>query len=130
MRRIGILVLCALVTAGCSTPGSQSGGAADCVAAVRYQGTVYVENGFSDHQAEILGDADQSSCEDSGLDARGVVFPDDPAQVSVWSFTGYDPEKVVGLRETEDQFRVLVAEGLSASEVKKISDGLVSSGTD
>jgi hypothetical protein len=129
MRRIGILVLCALVAAGCST--SQRGGAADCVAAVRYQGTVYVENGFSDHRAEILGDADQSSCEDSGLDARGVVFPDDPAQVPVWSFTGYDSEKVVGLRETDDeQLRVLVAEGLSASEVKKISDGLVSSGTD
>lgn len=109
-RSAGVLAL-VLAVSGCSPPVTgASSSVGDCAASVRYDGAVYVENGISRSGAERLGRADLSSCEDVGLDPRGMYFEEDPEQVTVWSFRGYDPAQVLGVRVDGHVFRVLFAE--------------------
>lgn len=55
---------------------------------------------------------------------RGAFFPDDAPQVDVWSLDGFEPSKVIGFRQSEGTFRILVAEGVPEAEVDEISDVL------
>ena len=119
-RRAGAVILTVAFSA-CSQSGGEGGQTAgDCAAAVRFEGAVYVEGGFSDQPAKRLGRADRASCSDVGPDARGVYFADDPAPAPVWSYAGYDPAQVVGVRESGRTFRVFLAEDLPAGAKREI----------
>ena len=52
-------------------------------------------------------------------DARGAYFPDDPRQADVWSFEGQDTASVLGVLESDDRFRVFVADGEDAEQVMR-----------
>ncbi|MBY9076071.1 DUF6281 family protein [Nocardioides sp. WL0053] len=89
--------------------------------AIRFEGVVYVEGGFSKQAVEHLGRADRASCGDMGRpDPRGTYIADDAARVPVWSFPGYDPALVVGVRESGQTFRVLFAEDLPTIAKREI----------
>ena len=110
-----------VVFSACSQSASESTPtAADCAVAIRFEGVVYVEGGFSQQAVEHLGRADRASCGDVGPDPRGNHFVDDTARVPVWSFPGYDPALVVGVRESGQTFRVLFAEDLPTSAKREI----------
>jgi hypothetical protein len=48
------------------------------------------------------------------------VFADHPAQVTTWSFDGYPPEEVVGVRVARGSFAVYVADSLADDERERI----------
>ena len=103
--------------------GPQGAVAADCSLLIRYAGETYTQRGFTERDGVRLGDADWSECDDLGYpdhEPRGAFFPQDPRQVGVWSFEGFDPSEVVGWRASDGPFRVFLAEGLSDSEAEKI----------
>ena len=121
-------VLGLLVLAGCTTAES-SPAAPDCAVAVRHQGTVYVEAGLTTHRGTRVGEVDLSSCDDMGEDARGTYFPDDPEHVTVWSFRGQDPGRVLGVAVPGGVRRVLVAEDLTRPERRALQrSGLMNTG--
>ena len=123
-------VLGLLVVAGCATSES-SPAAQDCAGAVRPQGTVYVEAGLTTHRGTRVGEADLSSCDDMGEDPRGTYFPADPAQVTVWSFHGQDPGRVLGVPAPGGVRRVLVAENFTEPERRALAhSGLLNTGWD
>ena len=123
-------VLGLLVLAGCTTPES-SPPTQDCAVAVRHQGTVYVEAGLTTHPGTRVGKADLSSCDDMGEDPRGTYFPEDPDHVTVWSFRGQDPDRVLGVRAPGGVRRVLVAENLTEPERGALArSGLLKTGWD
>ena len=125
MRVLGLLVL-----AGCTTPES-SPPTQDCAVAVRHQGTVYVEAGLTTHPGTRVGEADLSSCDDLGEDPRGTYFPEDPDHVTVWSFRGQDPDRVLGVRAPGGVRRVLVAANLTEPERgARARAGLLNTGWD
>lgn len=103
--------------------GSQGASAGDCSLLIRYAGETYNHRGFTEQDGVRLGDADWSECDDLGYpdhEPRGAFFPQDPRQVGVWSFEGFDPSEVVGWRVSDEPFRVFLAEGLSDAEAEKI----------
>ena len=113
----------ALILAACACSPSGTGSSspvADCAVAVRHDGDVYVEAGFSKARDERLGRADLSSCGDLGRDPRGRYFGDHPERVAVWSLRGYDPADVLGMRLNGHVFRVLVAEDLPDAVQREI----------
>lgn len=120
MWRMASALTLTVALSACSQPGGEGGASADCAVAVRFEGTIYVEAGFSRLAAEKLGSGDLSSCADVGRDARGMYFADDPAHVSVWSFPGFDSGHVIGVRESEQRVRVLFAENLPISAKRQI----------
>lgn len=115
--RIGLacgVAALAIVASGCEGSPS-SHGAADCQSQVRLDGRVYTSYGHTDSAASEFGVADQAECHDNGRDAPGSVFPDDPRQVTVWSFRGYATKDVVGVR-FRDSFAVFVADDVPQLE--------------
>ena len=123
-------VLGLLVLAGCTTSES-SPATQDCAVAVRHQGTVYVEAGFTSNRGTPVGEADLSSCDDTGEDPRGTYFRGDPDHVTVWSFRGQDPGRVLGIRAPGGVRRVLVAENLTEPERRALArSGLLTTGWD
>ena len=123
------LVVVMLLLSACAHTGDDGRTAADCAVSVRYEGTVYEEVGFTNHPAERVGDADQSSCDDNGPDPRGSYFADDPPEVEVWSFPGYDAAQVLGVRVSGSDFRVYFAEDLPTAVETAIRDsGLLDAG--
>ena len=128
MGRPLLTVLGLLVLAGCATSES-SPPAQDCAVAVRHQGTVYVEAGLTTQRGARLGTADVSSCDDMGEDAKGTYFSDEPDHVTVWSFRGQDPGRVLGVRAPGGVRRVLVAENLTKPERRALElSGLMDTG--
>lgn len=113
-RSVATMVLLGLV-AGCGGAPAQSAG--DCAQAIRKDGAVYVERGFTDLPATPAGHADTSECADNGEQPRGVYFTDEPAQLDVWSFEGQDPREALGVRESNGTYRVFVAEGADAARI-------------
>lgn len=99
-------------------------GAADCSAQVRVNGVVYTSHGYSDQQATRFAPADQAECHDGGEEPAGSVFPDDPGQVTTWTFQGYPPQKVLGVRFDEESFAVFVADNVSERESERIFEAL------
>ncbi len=59
--------------------------------------------------ATKLGTADEAECQDDGLDPAGIVFPENPRQVAVWSFAEYSPDDVLAVRFNQEySFAVFV----------------------
>lgn len=113
-----------LLLVGCGGPTGET--VSDCSQAVRRDATTYVEAGFTDRAASKFGHADAAECDDTGADAQGVFFPQDPQQVDVWSFDGLDPSTVIGVQQSNETFRVFMAETLSQSQAKALSRSLPS----
>lgn len=102
----------------CSEAGPQS--SADCAAQIRLDGLVYTSYGTSSREADRHVEADEADCEDTGRDARGSVFPDNPRRVRTWVFEGYPPEKVLGVQYGKNSFGVFVADTVASDEQERI----------
>jgi hypothetical protein len=97
-----------LVLAAC-TDDAAAPVTADCTQQIRFEGVIYDGWGHTAQEpATRLGTADKAECHDVGPSAAGSVFPDNPRQVAVWSFEGYAPEEVVGVRLDRDSYVVFV----------------------
>ncbi|RYC14835.1 DUF6281 family protein [Nocardioides zhouii] len=114
------LPLCLVVVAAtaCSQAGSES--SADCPDQVRLEGVVYTWNGVTSRDATRHASADRAECDDAGEDPEGLVFPDDPVEVQTWTFEGYSPAQVLGLRYDDGSFGVLIADDVAADEQRRI----------
>jgi len=85
-------VLVSLLAAGCTS--DQGATSADCAAAIRRDGIVYIEAGFAKHPATATatatatasGQAERAECHDVGRDAPGIAFPPDGKSVNVVAF--------------------------------------------
>ena len=138
MVKIGALMaLTCIALTACSSdnPAGGSGnlGTADCTTVVRYSGETYSQDGFSDEATAPLGDAELANCEDTGADARGSVFPQNPDIVSVSVFKGFDPADVLALRfddQTGPLWRIMVNDQLSPNKSDAITDALENDGID
>ena len=114
----------AFAAAGCAhNPSRESGVAQDCSAQVRLGTRVYTGYGFTDRSASEFAVAVEADCHDVGADAEGSVFSEDPKQVTVWSFQGYAPEKVVGVHFDKDSLAVFV-ESVPRADVDRIVNEL------
>ena len=99
----GLLVGLTLVATSCAPRGSGGGvSAADCALQVRVDEVVYISHSHTQWAATRYGTADQAKCHDVGEDAAGSVFPEHPRQVTTWTFEGYPPERVLGVRFDAD----------------------------
>jgi hypothetical protein len=96
--------------AGCSEAGETD---ADCAQQVRLDGVVYTGWSATKASAQPLGDAERASCDDTSRNASGAYFPDDADSVKVWSFDGYPPDEVLGVRLNRESYTIFVAETLS-----------------
>jgi hypothetical protein len=107
----GLVVLALAVAAtGC---GTKSPFRDSCAAQLRSGAITYVEAGFSDRHVERLGRAQVTTCAAAGRRR--------PATVTTWSFRGYDPQRVVGVRD-HGVYRVFVADDLDGAERQRIMD--------
>ena len=109
------------VTSGCEDRATV---AADCTRQIRVGDHVFTSNGYTQRGATRHGAADQAECHDVGVDAPGSVFPADPQQVRTWTFDGYSPDKVLGVRFGEDGFAVFVADSVRDHERNRIFEAL------
>jgi hypothetical protein len=114
-----------LALAGCGAPGTgESTAAADCANQVRVEGVVYTSHGYTDAPGTKLGTADWAECWDVGSPGReplGSVFPEDPRQVTTWSFEGYSSDQVLGVRNGNNPpFAVFVADSVPRAERERI----------
>jgi hypothetical protein len=87
---------------------------------VRADGIVYSPLGMTQRAATEYSSADESDCHDVGRDAPGSVFSETPRQVATWTFDGYAPAKVLGVRSHEGSFDVFVADSVPPEERDKI----------
>ena len=112
----------AFFLAGCvgSTDAPEGSAAYECTTQIRLDGVIYSGYGYTDQEATEFGTADEAACHDVGLDAPGSVFPDDPDQVTVWTFAGYESDQVLGVRFGQDQFVVLIAESVPRDQADHI----------
>lgn len=109
----------AFIVSGCSGDGG-SQTSSDCSAQVRADGIVYTSHGYTERKASRHSVADQADCEDVGEDAAGSVFPEHPQQVTTWSFRGYPPEEVLGVRSDKNSLAVFVADSVPDAERERI----------
>lgn len=117
----GIGIVLAFAALGCTSYDTDaSTGAADCAAQLRLDGVVYTSYGYTERQALRYAAADAAECHDVGEDAAGSVFPEHPRQVTTWTFRGYPPEEVVGVRFDADAFAVYVADSVPSAERERI----------
>lgn len=116
---VAITLTLAFIVSGCSVDGG-SQTSSDCSAQVRANGVVYASHGYTERTATRHSVADQADCEDVGEDAAGSVFPEHPQQVTTWSFRGYPPEEVVGVRSGKKSFAVFVADSVPDAERERI----------
>ncbi len=107
------------IVVGCSPDGSPQT-SSDCSAQVRVDGIAYTSHGYTDREASRHSVAEAAECHDVGEDAGGSVFPEQPRQVTTWSFRGYPPEEVLGVRFDKDSFAVFVADSVPLSERERI----------
>lgn len=113
-----VLWLVMVVAAGCSQAGTQS--SADCAAQVRVAGVVYTSYGTTYREATRHVDADEAQCHDVGPTAPGSVFADNPEQVRTWTFDGYSPDDVLGVKNGNDGFGVFIADNVPVDERERI----------
>lgn len=112
------MMLCFLVT-GCAGSGV-SETSSDCQAQLRADGIIYTSYGFTERKASRHSVADRADCDDIGEDAAGSVLPDNPEQVATWSFRGYPPDGVLGIRFDRGTFAVFVADSVPGAERERI----------
>lgn len=108
---------------GCSTSGGQQT-SADCSAQVRADGIVYTSYGHTERKASTHLSAEVADCDDFGRDAAGSVFSETPPKVATWTFAGYPPAKVLGVRVGKDSFAVFVADSVPPEERDQIHEDL------
>lgn len=122
--RVRFLVLGVVIAAatGCSATSTQS--SADCAAQIRVAGVVYTSYGTTNRGAARHVEADEAECHDVGADAPGSVFADTPRQVRTWTFTGYSPDEVLGVRHGRNGFEVFVADTVQPDDRERIYAGL------
>ena len=107
------------LASGCSAEGG-SPTSGDCSVRVRADGIVYSSYGYTERKPSRHSVADLAECEDVGEDAAGSVFPEHPQQVTTWSFRGYPPDVVVGVRFDRDSWAVFVADSVPDAERERI----------
>lgn len=110
-----------LALVGCSTDEPST---SDCTTQIKVGSTVYSSYGFVDRPAVRHTSAERADCEDVGEDARGSVFPAEPEQVMAWTFPGFSPDEVVGLRFDESSFEVFIADPLPDGERERLFEQL------
>lgn len=96
----------------------------ECTPQIRMGSVVYSGYAYTDRHATEFATAEEADCHDMGPSAQGSVFPDHPRQVVVWSFRGYAPEKVLGVRFDKDSFAVFVAESVPRLDIDRITGEL------
>lgn len=106
---------------GCSTDETS---VSDCTTQIRLGSTVYSSYGFVDRSAVRHTSAERADCEDVGEDARGSVFPAEPEQVRAWTFPGFSPDEVVGVRFDESSLEVFIADTLPDGERERLFEQL------
>lgn len=116
---VAISLTLSFIVSGCSRDG-RSQTESDCSAQVRADGIVYTSYGYTERKANRHSVADRADCDDVGEDATGSVFPEHPQQVTTWSFRGYPPEEVVGVRFDKNSFAVFVADSVPDAERQRI----------
>jgi hypothetical protein len=128
-RRAVVAVLAlALVATGCgSNTEARSPAIIDCVHAIRFDGVIYASQGNTRHAASRYESADVDECRDVGSGAPGPVFPEHPHQVTTWTFAGYPPEQVLGVRLTKHSFSVFVARSVPQHQGERIVRDLADS---
>jgi hypothetical protein len=117
----GFVVGLSLAATGCEVNNSDT---ADCADQVKLRGMVYSSHGFTAHAAQRYAAADRADCQDTGTDAPGSAFPNSPDQVATWTFRGYPPGKVVGVRRGKSSFAVFVAGSVPPSGRERIYQAL------
>lgn len=123
MRMLTTCVMSALTVAvaGCAGNGAGEGvSSQDCSAQVRRDGVVYTSYGYTHRHATEFGTADEADCHDVGPNAEGSVFSEDARQVTVWSFRGFAPARVLGVRFDKESFAVFVAESVPRGDIDAI----------
>lgn len=91
---------------------------------VRADGIVDTLHGYTERKASKYSSAEVADCQDVGPDAAGSVFPEPPRNVATWTFTGYPPAKVLGVRSGRDSFAVFVADFVAPEEREQIYEDL------
>lgn len=119
-----VVAAASLLVVGCAGKAPGGHAAADCSTQVRLDDRVYTSYGYTDREGTKLSVADRAECHDVGPDAEGSLFPEDPEQVTVWSFEGYSPERVVGVRFDSDSYAVFVADSVPRTESDQIFEAL------
>ena len=94
--------------------------AADCAGRVRADGTVYTSYGHTERRASRHAAAEVAACHDVGEDPAGSVFAEHPKRVTTWSFRGYSPGEVLGVRLDAGSFEVYVADSVPSVERERI----------
>jgi hypothetical protein len=120
-RVVGAVAAVLVLGAGCGSGGSPTT-SSDCQAQVRVDGGVFTGYGVTRRKPSApVGLAEQAECHDVGDDADGSVFGADAPQVEVWSFEGYDPDEVLGVRFGAASWTVFIAETVSPSSTEEIT---------
>ncbi len=112
------MTLCLVATGCAGSGGSQA--SSDCQEQVRAGGIVYTSYGSTERKASRHSVADRADCDDVGEDAAGSVFPENPEQVTTWSFRGYPPHEVLGVRFDKSSYAVFVADTVPDAERERI----------
>ena len=121
-RTVGVVVAACtslFALAGCAAEEV----AADCQLQLRADGAEYTSYGYTAREAVRHGTAEQASCDDVGEEARGSVFAGGD-QVGTWTFAGYEPGEVLGVRFDASSFAVYVADTVAADERDRIYEEL------
>ncbi|QNN51972.1 DUF6281 family protein [Nocardioides mesophilus] len=119
-----VMTVAAAAVGGCSSDTGEPTAAVDCSAQLRADGIVYTSHGYSDRQARKHASAEEAECQDVGSEAAGPVFPASPHTVTTWTFSGYPPTKVLGVRSDQDSFAVFVADSVASKEREAIYEDL------
>ncbi len=107
---VAATTLLALVITGCGQGGGT--GAAECELQVRTaNGRIYQSDGFTEAVGKPLGKADLAQCGDTGSDAPGPYFPDDPERVDVFSIPFESQGDRIALCLDGDQCHVMTYTG-------------------
>ena len=116
-RMRAILVVASMVLGGCSNGGATD---ADCQQQVRLDGVVYAGWSVTEEDAQRFGEAEVADCDDTSEDAKGSYFAGEPEHVTVWSFDGYPPNRVLGVRFDKQSYTMFIDESLSGRDRDRI----------
>lgn len=116
---LATLMLTFGASACAATNVAEPGGAADCQRQVRLNGVTYTSYGYTEREATRYAVVDEVECHDV-RPAVGSVFSDEPQKATAWSFAGYSPEMVLGVRFEKDSFAVFVADSVPTAESERI----------
>jgi Family of unknown function (DUF6281) len=123
MRVVSACLVTVIAVGGCAeSRGQQTTG--DCSVQVRADGIVYTSHSYTERPARKYSVAEEADCQDVGQEPAGSAFPETPRRVVTWTFYGYPPAKVLGVRDGTGSFAVFVADSVASSERERILDVL------